>query len=87
MKATVYLHSSKDNMGDKAEELNLSENAAGQFRYALSEVKFDLDVNEETGMVEILAVDGRKLGPIEDVYPEQTPSFLDMGEDDGSAQN
>lgn len=73
MQTKVYLHSSKETMGDKADELGLTGEAASQFRYALSEVEFDIEVNPETGMTKIIAVDGRKLMPEEEVTTATHP--------------
>lgn len=58
---TAYLSSTKDQMYEKGREAGLSEEALAKFMYALYEVKFDLDVNWETGESKIIKVDGRKL--------------------------
>lgn len=58
-KFTAYLHSSKETMWDKGEDLGLSEESLRQFSYALSEVKLDCSVDEETGFCEIERVDGK----------------------------
>lgn len=59
---TTYLHSSKETMREEAAEAGLSEEAQDEFRYALYEVEFELEVNEH-GEYEILRVDGRDLAP------------------------
>ena len=63
MKVIVFLHSNKESMWEKAEEIGLSEEAIKMFKYALSEVEFTLDVNDD-GTYEILEVNGRKLNKI-----------------------
>ncbi len=59
----VYLHSDKDNMSDKAVELNLSKEARDKFVYALSEIEFEIHVGEIEGEVTILQVNGQRLIP------------------------
>ena len=61
MIAKLYLHSDKESNFDKAEELGLPEKATSEFKYALYEVEFEVDIDEETGKCEILKVDGRDL--------------------------
>ena len=72
MKTTVYVHADSDMMAQLGEGLGLNENARGQFRHALGEIKVDLDVNEETGVGTILRVDDRDVAHVEDVYPANT---------------
>ena len=57
----MYLHGCKESNWDLAEEMELSEEAAGNFAYALLEVEFDVEVNIKTGSTKIVAVDGCKL--------------------------
>lgn len=57
----MYLHRSKEVNYDLGEELELSDEAMKNFKYALSEVEIEVDVNEETGETTILKVDGREL--------------------------
>jgi hypothetical protein len=56
MKTTMYAHSSKESNYEKARELGLDGAATQNFRYALYEIEFEVDVNEETGDVTILKV-------------------------------
>lgn len=51
MKAKLYLHSDKNSMYYQGEKLKLSEKALKGFRYALYEVEFEVDIDEETGEV------------------------------------
>ena len=55
MKVTRHLHSDKESNYDTAEGLGLSEEAQKEFAYALYEVEFDLEVNED-GTYKILKV-------------------------------
>lgn len=57
----MYLHSCKETNNDKAEELGLNDHASAVFKYALSEVEFDVSIDEDTGHSEILKVDGKLL--------------------------
>ena len=57
----VYLHSDKDSMFDKGIQLELSQDALAEFKYALYEVEFEIEVNKDTGKYEILKVDGKNL--------------------------
>jgi len=61
VRITMYLHSSKEDNLSLGEELGLSEEALDMFKHALYEVEFDVELNTETGEVEILAVDGNDL--------------------------
>ncbi len=56
-RAKVYLHSSKECMRDSGEELGLQGEALREFSYALYEVEFDLEVNEN-GTYKILSTKG-----------------------------
>jgi hypothetical protein len=56
----LYLHSDKDNNYGKPELFGLSDEASRCFAYALCEVIFDVEVDED-GTCRILAVDGREL--------------------------
>lgn len=47
MKVTVYLHRDKETNLDTAQGLELNEKAQDEFMYALYEVEFDLEVNED----------------------------------------
>ncbi len=59
--AKLYLHSDKDSNYDLGAQLKLSEEAMNNFRFALSEVAFDIEVDTKTGKYKILKVDGREL--------------------------
>ena len=61
MRITAYAHASKESMYDKGEKAGLTGEALRMFAYALSEVKFDLEVDEKTGLAEIVSVDGKPL--------------------------
>lgn len=63
IRTDIYVHSSKDSMWEEGEKLGLSGEALRMFIHAAGEVKLTIDVDEKTGGVVILAVDGRKLGP------------------------
>lgn len=57
----AYAHSDKDTMWAVGESLKLEGDAVRMFSHALCEVKFELDVNMDTGMAEIITVDGKEL--------------------------
>lgn len=64
IKHTMYLHGCKDKNWDIWEkELKQDPNteAARMFRYALTEVKFLVETDTETGEVVILQCDGKEL--------------------------
>jgi len=61
MKTKMYLHSDKSSNYELGEELGLTGKALTNFGYALYEVEFEVEINEESGAVNILTVDGRKL--------------------------
>lgn len=63
MKATVYLHSTKESMRDKGEQLGLKGPALENFMYACYEVEIELEVDEATGNAKIVAVDQRAVAP------------------------
>ncbi len=56
-----YLHSDKETNRDIGQEAGLTEEALKEFRYALYEVEFELEVDTETGDYKILTVNGKKL--------------------------
>ncbi len=58
----VFLHAEKESMWELGEELGLTGEALGRFRYTCYEVELDLEVDEKTGESAIVAVDGIKLG-------------------------
>lgn len=70
IKLELYLHGNKsDNvciLDERCEELGLlmmSENARTNFAYALYEVKFELEVDHETGEYTIIKASDRKEEP------------------------
>ena len=60
MKITCYVHSTKESMWEKGEQIGLQGEALDLFKYALCEVEFVLDVKKD-GTYEILSVDGQEL--------------------------
>jgi hypothetical protein len=56
---TLYLHSTKERMLTIGEGMGLSGEALDRFKYAASEVKFTLLVDEVSGNAEIIKVDDR----------------------------
>ena len=57
MKTTIYLHSNKESNWEKGEEIGLSEKVIKEnFRYALYEVPFNIEVNED-GTYKILSIE------------------------------
>ena len=58
VKTTAYLHSSKEVMGDLGKKIGLEGEALNDFRYALYEVKLELEVDTDTGEYVILEVSG-----------------------------
>ena len=57
----MYLHSCKESNSDLGEEIGLSGEALSNFRHALSEVEFEVEVDTETGYADIIRVDGKYL--------------------------
>ncbi len=66
MKVSLYLHRDKDSNYETAQGLGLDEKAQDEFKYALYEVEFELEVNKD-GSYKILKVtDGENvLLPVE----------------------
>lgn len=58
MKAVAYAHSTKESMYDLGESLGLKDGALGMFKHALTEVRFEIEIDPETGQYKILTVDG-----------------------------
>lgn len=58
MKIVLYAHGSEDSNREMAKGLGLSESARNTFERALYEVKFDCELDPETGEAEIVAVNG-----------------------------
>lgn len=71
MKATIYLHSSKEANLEIGQKLGLAglgpdgsiDEPIHTFMFTCYEVKVDLEVDPATGEAEIVAVDGRALAP------------------------
>ena len=61
MKTKMYLHGDKGSNWETGEDLGLTDKALENFGYALYEVCFDVDIDEQTGFVTILKVDGKEL--------------------------
>ena len=61
IRAVVYVHSSKESMYAQGEELKLSEKALEMFKYAFGEVALTVDIDPETGLADIVAVNGKPL--------------------------
>jgi len=59
----AYLHSDKDSNWSKAEELGIDELdlVMDKFMYSLYEVKFDMELDIDTGKTWIMAVNGMEL--------------------------
>lgn len=62
MIATAYVSASKEAMYNLGEKIGLAGNPLEVFRWALGEVEITLDVDPKTGLAEIIAVNGQKLG-------------------------
>lgn len=61
MRAIAYLHSTKEQMYDIGLRLGLSDDALKLFQFALYEVKFELEVDPETGNARIISVNDHVL--------------------------
>ena len=61
MRTTIFLHSSKDDNYEKADEMGLTGGAARMFAFACCEVEIELEVDMETGEAEIMLVDRHAL--------------------------
>jgi hypothetical protein len=59
VEAVVYLHASAEHMIETGEKLGLTGEVLRMFRHACTEVEVTLDVDTNTGLVTIIAVDGR----------------------------
>ena len=56
VEAVLYLHSSKEKCYEEGVSCLLTDTALNRFKYALSEVRFDLLVNRYTGEYKILTI-------------------------------
>lgn len=63
IRADIYVHSSRDSMWNKGEQLGLTGEALKLFSFVGCEVKLTIEVDETTGDAVIVAVDGRNLEP------------------------
>jgi len=61
MKTKIYVKANKENNMIDGINLGLTGSALNNFMYALHEVEFDVEVNEETGNVTILKVNDKEL--------------------------
>ncbi len=57
IKTKLYAHTDKESMGEQGRQLGLSDDALGNFRWALNEVTFECEVAED-GEVMITSVNG-----------------------------
>lgn len=60
---TVYLHSDGYQMRMQGEELGLTGEALNAFSYSLYEIAIELEVDEDTGDVTIIHIDGVRFLP------------------------
>ncbi len=58
MRAVAYLHSRKESMWELGQKIGVYPEALPMFMYALTEVRFELEVDPATGNYKILTVDG-----------------------------
>ncbi len=61
MKIQMYLHGDQEDNYYTGKKLGLTGNALENFRYALHMVEFDIEVNEKTGNITIVKVNGKNL--------------------------
>ena len=57
----IYVHSDRDDVWNKGEELGLEDDVLQMFSHACCEVKLTVDVDLETGIATITHVDDRKV--------------------------
>jgi len=57
----MYIHGSREDCAQKAEEIGLEGEAAKRFWYALEEFEAELEVNMETGRAKLLKIDGMEV--------------------------
>lgn len=58
IKTSLYVHTSKESMGEKGEELGLKDKALDEFAYTGYEIKFEIEVNTKTGDAHALSING-----------------------------
>jgi hypothetical protein len=63
MIATIYVGRDKSSNYEEGKRLGLTGEALEMFVYACYEVALGIDVDETTGKVTIISVDGRKVEP------------------------
>ncbi|HUV84519.1 MAG TPA: hypothetical protein VMV86_02360 [Methanosarcinales archaeon] len=61
VKTTLYLHGDKEHNYQEGKDLGITGEALYHFQHALYEVKFDLEVDTDTGETKIIKVDDKKL--------------------------
>jgi len=61
IRTDIYVHSSRDSMWEKGEQLGLTGEALKLFSYVGCEVKLTIEVDEKTGDAVIVAADDRPL--------------------------
>ena len=88
MKTTMHLHGDKDSNYDIAQGLGLSEAAQDQFKYALYEVEFDVEV-DANGEYTILEVreNGQVLRPVNGGLTDGYSKTDNVNPTDGSGSN
>lgn len=57
----AYIHADKLSMREIGEELGMTGEPLSMFRHALAEVEIFFEVDMETGLIEIIKVDGHRL--------------------------
>ena len=61
IRTDIYVHSSRDSMWEKGEQLGLTGEALKLFSFVGCEVKLTIEVDEKTGDAVIVAADDRPL--------------------------
>ena len=61
IKTKVYLHSNKDSMYSKGQDIGLTSEALDNFKYALYKVEIELEVEKKTGEYHIITIDGQPI--------------------------
>ena len=61
IKTDIYVHSSRDSMWEKGEQLGLTGEALKLFSFVGCEVKLTIEVDEKTGDAVIVAADDKPL--------------------------
>ena len=58
---TMYVHGSREDCAEKAEEIGLEGDAAKRFWYALEEFEVELEVNMDTGEAKLIKIDSKEV--------------------------